>query len=324
MPAHLLRRLATLLLSLLAATALIFALLEVLPGNVAQLMLGSEATPEAVAALAEQLGLQRPAALRYLDWLAGLAHGEMGLSHVYGAPVAELIAERLVVTLPLALLAMALAALIALAAGSYAAARRGRPGDLLVMLLSQVGLATPSFWFAILLMLLFAVKLQWVSAGGFPGWRADEGGGLLPGLQALALPALALALTQAAILARITRSALLEVLGEDYVRSARAAGASEARILLHHALRNALIPIVTVMGLQFANLLAGTIVVESIFQLPGLGRLLFQAVANRDLMVLRNGVLLLVALVLLLNFAVDLLYLALDPRLRRERDDEHG
>lgn len=322
---YLLRRLASFALTLGLASVLIFVALEVLPGNAAQLLMGPDAAPEAVAALARELGLDAPAWQRYRDWIAGLLlRGEMGLSYVYRAPVAELIVERLALTLPLALLAMALAAVIALAAGSYAAARRGRLGDALVMGASQLGLATPSFWFGILLVLLFSVQLGWFSAGGFPGWDAALGGGLWPALQALLLPALALALSQAAILARITRSALLEVLGEDYVRSARAAGAGERRILLHHALRNALIPIVTVMGLQFANLLAGTIVIENVFQLPGLGRLLFQSIANRDLIVLRNGVMGLVALVLLLNFVVDLLYLWLDPRVRLERAQDGG
>jgi peptide/nickel transport system permease protein len=184
------------------------------------------------------------------------------------------------------------------------------------MAASQLGMAVPSFWLAILLILLFAVQLQWVGAGGFPGWAADEGGGLRAGLAALLLPALSLALVQAAILARATRSAVLDVLREDFVRTARAKGLSRRQALWRHALRNALIPVLTVAGLQFANLLTGTIVVEKVFVLPGIGRLVFEAVGNRDLVLVRDVVMLLAAAVVLVNLVVDLLYAVVDPRLR--------
>ena len=164
---------------------------------------------------------------------------------------------------------------------------------------------------------MFAVKLQWVSAGGFPGWSADEGGGLWEGLQALILPAVALALVQAAILARMTRSAVLDVMREDFVRTARAKGLSRRQALLRHVLRNAMIPVLTVMGLQFANLITGTIVVENVFVLPGIGRLVFQAISNRDLIVVRDVVLLLAAVVVVVNLAVDVMAAWVDPRLRR-------
>ena len=316
MPLFLLKRLAALLLTLLGASAVVFAVLEILPGNAAQVLLGPEAAPEAVAALAAQLGLDQSAWLRYGQWLAGLASGDLGTSYAYGAPVLGLIAERLQLTVPLALLAMLLTCALALAAGVYAAAQHGRVGDWGVMGLAQLGIAIPNFWFAILLILLFSVKLQWFSAGGFPGWSADDGGGLLPALKALLLPAVALAVVQAAILARITRSAVLDVLCEDFVRTARAKGLSRRAALWRHVLRNAMIPVVTVMGLQFANLLAGTIVVENVFYLPGLGRLIFQSIANRDLVVVRNCVMLLAAMVVLVNFAVDVLYAAIDPRVQ--------
>lgn len=316
MTVFLARRLATLLLTLLAASLLVFAVLEILPGNAAQLLMGPDAAPEAVAALAEKLGLNQPAWQRYGHWLLGLLRLDLGLSYAYDSPVAELIAERLALTVPLALLAMALTTAIALSTGLYAAARHGRPGDMGVMLLSQLGIAVPSFWFAILLILLFSVKLQWIPAGGFPGWREAEGGGLWPGLQALILPSLALAVVQAAILARITRSAMLEVLREDFMRTARAKGLSPRQALWGHGLRNAMIPVLTVMGLQFANLLAGTIVVENVFYLPGLGRLIFQSIANRDLIVVRNCVLLLAVMVILVNFVVDVLYAWIDPRIK--------
>jgi len=316
MPAFLLKRLLTLALTLLAASAVVFAVLEVLPGNAAQMLMGPDAAPEAVAALAEQLGLNQDAWRRYGQWLAALGRGDMGLSYVYGTPVRDLVLERLAITVPLALLAMALTVLLALAAGVYAAARHRRMGDVGVMVLSQIGIAIPNFWFAILLILLFAVKLQWFAAGGFAGWSGEEGGGLWAGLRSLVLPAVALAVVQAAILARITRSAVLDVLREDFVRTARAKGLHERAVLWRHVLRNALIAVITVMALQFANLLAGTIVVENVFYLPGLGRLIFQSIANRDLAVVRNCVLLLAALVIFINFVVDMLYLVIDPRIK--------
>lgn len=295
---------------------MVFAALDILPGNAAEVMLGESATPEAVQALQARLGLDRPALVRYTDWLRGLAQGELGLSVSYDTPVFDLVRERLTVTLPLALLAMALATAIALALGLYAASRHGRAGDVSVMAASQLGIALPSFWLAILLILLFSVQLQWFPAGGFPGWTEGEGGGLVDGLRALALPALALALVQAAILTRITRSAVLEVLREDFVRTARARGLTPRQVLWRHVLRNAMVPVLTVMGLQFANLLTGTVVIENVFSLPGLGRLTFQAIANRDLVLVRNVVMLLAAMVIVINFAVDVLYAVIDPRLR--------
>lgn len=318
MPAALLQRLLTFAATLAMATALVFAVLELLPGNAAQVILGESATPESLAALERQLGLDRPAMERYVDWVGGLLQGRTAESLSYGTPTAELIAERLQVTLPLAVLAMALTLVAALGLGVYAASRHNRLGDVGVMAASQLGIAIPNFWFAILLILLFAVQLQWVGAGGFPGWTEDEGGGLVDGLLALLLPAVALAVVQAAILARVTRSAVLEVMREDFVRTARAKGLTRGQALRRHVLRNAMIPVLTVAGLQFGNLITGTIVVENVFVLPGVGRLVFQAIANRDLVVVRDVVMLLVAVVVVVNLAVDLLYLAIDPRLRRQ------
>lgn len=312
----LLKRFVTFVLTLAVASVVVFAALTVLPGNAAEVMLGESATPQAVAALEAKLGLNRTAPERYVAWLRGLLTLELGLSHAYDAPIAGLIGERLAVTVPLALLAMALSTVLALAAGVYAASRHRRPGDLGVMALSQLGIAVPSFWFGILLVMLFAVTLPWFPAGGFPGWREDEGGGLWDGLHALLLPAIALAVVQAAILARFTRSAVLDVLREDFVRTARAKGLSHRAVLWGHVLRNAMVPVVTVMGLQFANLVTGTVVIENVFSLPGLGRLVFQAIGNRDLPLVQNIVMLLAATVIAINFVVDLLYALIDPRLK--------
>ena len=312
----LLRRLSTFALTLAAASVLVFAVLELLPGNAAEIILGDSATPQSLAALQAQLGLDRPPLQRYLDWTVGLLRGHTANSISYGTPTSELIGERMLVTLPLAAMAMLVTVLLALALGVYAATRHNRPGDVAVMAASQLGIAIPSFWFAILLILLFAVQLQWVSAGGFPGWTADDGGSPWEAVKALLLPALALALVQAAILARVTRSAVLDVMREDFVRTARAKGLSRHQALWRHVLRNAMIPVLTVAGLQFANLITGTVVIENVFVLPGIGRLVFQAISNRDLVVVRDVVMLLAAVVVVVNLLVDVLNALVDPRVR--------
>ncbi len=304
------RRALILLATLMVASAAIFVVLEVLPGDPALLILGLEAQDDTLAALRAQMGLDRPPLERYLTWIAGMVVGQTGVSHTYAVPVGELIAARLEVTIPLALLAFVASTVLAVPLGMFAATRRNRPGDSGVMTFSQIGMAIPNFWFGILLILLFAVAFGWFPAAGFPGWQA----GLAAGLWALVLPATALALPEAAILARVTRSAVLETLGADYVRTARAKGLAERRVLWRHVLRNALIPMTTILGLQFAFLLAGSIVVENVFALPGLGRLIFQAVSQRDVIVVRDVVMLLVALVVVVNFIVDIVYGLIDPR----------
>jgi peptide/nickel transport system permease protein len=312
MIAFLVKRFAGFLAALVAATIIVFLVLEVLPGDPARIMLGVEAQPESVALLRRDLGLDRPAPERYLVWIGGLLRGDLGTSYTYHVPVADLVGERLAVTVPLALISTGLSVVLALALGLYAASHRDGPGDIGVMAATQLGVAVPNFWFAILLILLFAVRLGWLPSGGFPGW----GAGIGPALKALLLPALSLAVVQAAVLARITRSAVLDILGEDFVRTARAKGNSRNRTLWRHVLRNALIPVVTIMGLQFSTLLAGAIIVENVFYLPGLGRLVFQAITQHDLVVIKDVVVLLAALVIAVNFVIDLLYLVIDPRLR--------
>ncbi len=306
------RRLIAFVLTLMAAALVIFLMLEVLPGDPAAVTLGLNAAPEALAALRAEMGLDRPAVVRFFAWLGGLLTGDLGLSYTYRVPVAQLIAERMAVTLPLALMAMTLAAVIGVPLGMLAAANHNRPADAAVMVFAQAGLAIPNFWFGLLLVLVFAIGLGWLPAGGFPGWQA----GAPAAFRSLALPALALALPQAAILARVTRSAMLDTLQEDFVRTARAKGLSERVTLLRHALRNALIPVVTILGLQFSVLIAGAIIIENVFALPGLGRLVFQSIAQHDLIVVKDLVMLFAALAILVNFIVDLLYGVIDPRLR--------
>jgi peptide/nickel transport system permease protein len=312
---YLLRRFTSLLLTLALSTIVIFMVMEIVPGDPALIILGIGATDETLAALREQMGLDLPLMTRYIQWVSGVLVGDLGTSYTYSVPVSELIAERSIVSLPLAIIALTLSTLIAIPTGILAASKRGQIADTGIMGLTQLGIAIPNFWFAMLMVYVFAVMLRWVPAGGFPGW--DQG--IFSALKSLVLPAIALALPQAAILSRVTRSALLEALGEDYIRTARAKGLTRSMVLWRHALRNALIPVLTIMGLQFAFLLAGTIIIENVFYLPGLGRLIFQAITQRDLIVVESTVVLLVASVILINFLVDITYALVDPRLQSER-----
>jgi len=306
------RRLTALMVTLLVASLLIFLLLEILPCDPAAVILGVGAQEDTLRALRAELGLDLPAPVRYLNWLGEVLQGDLGRSYTYDTPVQELLLNRVELSLPLALLAILLSTGIAIPLGVFAASRHRKVADTGIMGFAQLGVAVPNFWFAILLILLFSVKLGWFSAGGFAGWDA----GWFPAFKSLVLPAVALALPQAAILARVTRSSVLETVQEDYIRTARAKGLSRSQALWRHAVRNALIPVVTILGLQLSFLLAGTIIIENVFYLPGVGRLLFQAIAQRDLMVVKNLVLVLAATVVLINFLVDLLYAVLDPRLR--------
>jgi len=278
-------------------------------------MLGLNAEPDTVAALRAELGLDRSSLARYFSWVGGMLKGDFGLSYTYRTPVSGMVADRLWISLPLTLFALLISTLIAFPAGIFAAARRGSATDVSVMTATQLGVAIPNFWFAMLLVLFFAIKLQWFSAGGFPGWSE----GFWLGLKSLLLPALALALPQAAILTRVMRSALLDVLSEDYIRTARSKGLSRRQAIWRHALRNAMIPVLTIVGLQFSFLLAGAIIIENVFFLPGLGRLVFQAITQRDLIVVESVVMLLVFAVVMVTFFVDIAYAWVDPRLRHGR-----
>ncbi len=308
----LLRRLGGLALTLLAVSALIFAVMNVLPGDAAAIMLGTSASEDTLAALRAELGLDRPLVLRYAAWIASAATGDFGRSYTYGVPVSELIGERLAVTLPLALFAVILSVLIAVPLGVGAASRRGGALDRFATVFAQMSVAMPAFWVAILLIILFSTGWGIFPAGGFPGWQA----GGLAALKSLVLPSLALALPQAGVLTRVTRAAVLDVTGEDFVRTARAKGLPRRVALWRHVLPNASVPIVTVLGLQFTFLVAGAVLIENVFNLPGLGRLAYQALTQRDIVVMQAVVMLLSGLVIVVNFLVDLAQMRLDPRLR--------
>jgi peptide/nickel transport system permease protein len=308
------RRAAALAATLFFVSAMVFVVVRVLPGDPAALIMGTEGSREAAERLREAMGLNRPLPVQYVEWLGAALRGDLGRSIQYDLPVGQLIASRLPVTLPLALMAAAFMVTAAIPLGLYAATHHRRAGDYVTMILSQIGISIPQFWAGLLLILVFSVTLGWVRSGGFEDWSSGVG----PALRSLLLPAIALGLFQAAVLVRATRSAVLDVLREDYVRTARAKGVSERRVIGRHTLRNALIPIVTVAGLQLGQLMAGAIVLESVFALPGLGRLALGAITARDLPVVQGVALFIASSIVIINFAVDLAYGLLDPRIRYE------
>jgi len=311
---YLVKKLITLVILLFFVSMTVFTVLFVIPGDPAQIILGINATPESLAALRAELGLDQSFLSQYADWIGNIVSGRGNRSINYDMPVYDLLLSRLAVTGPMALMAMVFAVMISLPLGIYAARKQNRTGDVAVMFFTQLGLATPEFWLGILLILLLSVKLGLFSAGGFPGWSVSFWGSF----KALLLPAFALGLIRASVLTRLTRSSMLEVLREDYVRTARAKGLRERTVIYGHALRNALIPVLTIMGLQLVQLLAGAIIIENVYYLPGLGRLVFQAIGYRDLPVVRDIVLFMAAAVVLVNFIVDLTYASVDPRIRLE------
>ena len=311
---YVLRRAAALLAALFFVSVLVFVVVRVLPGDPALIIMGTEGSPEATARLREAMGLNRPLPVQYAEWVGHAARGDLGRSIQYDVPVTSLILSRLQVTLPLTLLAGGLMVVAAIPLGVFAATRHRRFADYVTMILSQLGVAIPGFWAGLLLILLFSVRLGWVRAGGFDGW----GQGVWPAIKSLLLPAVALGFFQFAVLARTTRSAVLEVLREEYVRTARAKGVGEGKVLFRHTLGNAMIPIVTVAGVQLGQLMAGSIILESVFYLPGLGRLALGAISARDLPVVQGVVLFIASVIVMINVAVDLLYGFLDPRIRYE------
>lgn len=312
---YLARRAGILLVTLAGASFVVFAVVQVLPGDPAAYMMGLNTSPQALDALRDELGLNAPFLTRYLHWIAGLLHGDLGVSYVYKAPVADLIGQRLVLSLPLAALAVLFSLVVGLPLGILSALRRGKASDYIVQGVSEIGIATPNYVVSVLLVFVVATVLRLVPAGGFPGWEA----GLGKGLAALALPAIALGLPQAAVIAKILRTALIDALSAPWITTARARGLPSSHIVLRHALPNAFQPILTTLGLQLPYLLAGSAIIESVFSLPGLGRLAFQAVSQRDLIVVQAVVIVMVALVVISGFIVDILSVWLDPRLRGAR-----
>jgi peptide/nickel transport system permease protein len=313
MAKFLLQRLLILLATLLIASIVIFAILEILPGDVATFMMGVNADPKSVAALRSELGLDLPLLLRYSHWITGMLTGDFGQSYTYRTPVSLLLTRALAVSVPLAAYAFALTLIIAVPLALWLARRRTRRSSVAVLAFTQVGVAIPNFWLALMLLWLFAVKYPILAAGGFAGWHS----GLGAALKSLTLPAIALALPQAAILTRVLRSALLDAMNEDYIRTARAKGHSESGALWHHGLRNALIPVLPIIGLQIGFLVSGAIILENVFYLQGIGRLMFQAITQRDLITVRGATIVVVTIIVLTMFLMDVFAAMLDPRRRR-------
>ena len=312
MALRVLQRTLVLLASLVVSSVLVFAFMALLPGDPARVALGVNASDQAVAALRQDFGLDRSPVAQYAGWVGGLLRGNPGESYISRTLIGPQVADRLQVTLILVLVSMVIALVTAVPLGTLMAVRHRRLSGLLLSGISQVGVAVPAFLAGILMITVYAVRLGWLPANGWTPPAQDP----VMFARQLVLPALALGLVQGAVLTRYVRSAVLDVLREDYLRTARAKGLRPMPALVRHGLRNASVPIVTVLGLQLATLLIGAVVVERVFVIPGLGSLLLDAVANRDLIVVQDVVMLLVVAVLVVNFVVDLLYLALDPRLR--------
>jgi len=311
----LLKRIGIFALTLVLASIAVFAVLAVLPGDPAQVAAGTQATPEQVAALRQEYGLDGSVPERYFSWLGDLATGDLGTTFVSKRSIADEIGTRLQVTLPLALMAMVLAVAVALPLGVLAAVGHRRVSGTVVSGVSQLGIAVPAFWAGLMLITLVAVRWGWLPAGGFTPWGDDW----WEAVRSLLLPAISLAIVQAAILTRYVRSAVLEVMREDFIRTARAKGLTRLTALRRHGLRNAAIPVVTVLGLQLTALLVGAVVVENVFTLPGLGKQLLDGINSREIVLVLDIVMLLVFVALVVNLLVDLLYLAIDPRLRTAR-----
>ncbi|GBR51710.1 peptide ABC transporter permease [Gluconobacter sphaericus NBRC 12467] len=302
------------LLLLVVASLVIFAAMNLLPGDPAAVMLGLDASPESLAALHQKLGLESSPPARYLHWISAFIRGDLGRSYIYDVPVRSLIGERLQSSLPLILLAMLLSLGTGITLGVMAAAKRGTLLDTSLMGFLQLFKSIPDFLLAMMMTFLFSLTLHWLPSSGFPGWHD----GILPALRALTLPAIALAIPQAAITARFMRSSLIETLSQDFICTARAQGYSRRGVLWHIAVPNALIPVLTLTGIQLPVLVTGTIIVESVFSLPGCGKLLLEAVNQRDIPVVQNLVMLIVASVIVLNIVMTILIRWFDPRLETD------
>ncbi|GAB2979832.1 ABC transporter permease [Amycolatopsis acidiphila] len=311
----LLRRTAILVVSVFVASTIVFAFMAVLPGDPAQVALGVNTTPELLARTRHDFGLDRPLVTQYLSWMGGVLHGDFGRSYVTGEAIGPQLVDRLGVTLWLVGAGMLVALVLAIPFGTLAATWHRRASGAAISGLSQLGVAVPAFLAGILLVQVFAVQLRWLPSGGWT--PPDQNAGEF--VRGLILPALSLGIVQAAVLTRYVRSAVLDTLNQDYLRTARSKGLRPYPALLRHGLRNAAVPVVTVLGLQLTTLLIGAVVVERVFVLPGLGSMLLDSVSSRDLLTVQGIVLVLVVAVLLVNYLVDVLYVVIDPRLRVRR-----
>ncbi|MGU3401412.1 ABC transporter permease [Brucellaceae bacterium D45D] len=308
----LLNRLAGMLIVLALVVTVVFIIVRVTPGDPAAVMLGSDATPQDIADLRARMGLDAPILVQYAQFVLGIFQGDLGQSIFLNQPVTQALAARAEPTFFLTLFSILIAVLIALPVGVLSAVKRGTFFDQSVVTLTMIAASVPSFWLGLMLIQTLAVGMGWFPASGYGGPDTD----FIDRLHHLILPALALGVVNSALITRFTRAAMLDVLGDDYVRTARAKGASERRVILKHAFKNALVPIITVIGLSIAMLVAGAVVTETVFGLPGIGNLVVSAVLRRDYPVIQGTLLVVAAIYVLINFIVDMLYILVDPRVR--------
>jgi peptide/nickel transport system permease protein len=313
MTLYIVRRLGLLLLAIVVASIVVFLLLRLLPGDLAKVIGGTQATPEQIEAIRKELGLDQPLVRQYLDWVGGILHGDFGVSALNGETVTGQLGQKLTVTAPLVLASTVLSIVVAVPLGIVAGARHRRADGVTLSVVSQLGIAVPSFWAGLILVVVISVKWGWLPTGSFPRQGWDDTG---RAVQSLVLPTVTLALSQGAVLLRFVRSATLDVLHQDYIRTARAKGLTRTQALYRHGLRNAAIPIISILGVQVASLIAGVVVIERVFNLPGVGLMLVRDVGNRDLEKVQGTVLLLAIIVLVIGFVVDVLHRVVDPRLR--------
>jgi peptide/nickel transport system permease protein len=310
--AYIVRRLLLFMPTLFAVSVVVFAFIHFVPGNPAAMIVGADASPEAVERVAEALGLNDPIHVQYLSWVSSAVRGDLGRSYMLDTEVTTLLISRLPVTGSLTVMAFFIAIIVGLPAGILAAIRQGTWIDSTVMFGALLGLSVPNFWLGLNLIILFAVILGWLPSGGYVSWSHDP----LSAFKALLMPAFALGFSAAAVVARMTRSTVLEVMRLDYIQTARSKGVAEKLVIFRHALRNAMIPIVTVLGVVVGSLLNGSVVTETVFTLPGIGRLVVNAVARRDFPVLQGGILFVTVVYLTVNLVVDIIYTWIDPRIR--------
>lgn len=311
-PSLILQQVAVLLASLLVASLVIFGAIEILPGDQATILAGTEATPEQTARIRAELGLDRPAPVRYLDWLGGALHGDLGTSLLNNRSVSSEIAEKMAVTLPLCVLALVLSILAAVPMGMVAAVGRERWYGRALGAFTQLGVAAPTFVVGLLLVLLISVQLRWLPVQGFPAYRWEDP---VAALRHLILPAVTLAIPQTAVLLRFVRSATIDVLGQDWLRTARAQGWTLPVVLVRQGLRNAALPLISVAALELAGLLMGSVIIEQVFSLPGIGQMILSDVGNRDLNKIQGTLLALTGAIMTITLLLDLLYRLVDPRL---------
>ncbi|MHB1654646.1 MAG: ABC transporter permease [Desulfitobacteriaceae bacterium] len=309
---YLLRRLLLAIPVILLVTIMVFSLMHLIPGDPATVILGQEATPEAIAAMRTQLGLDKPIVIQYLTWLWGVLHGNLGRSLVDHTPVAKLIMQRLPATLELTIGTFLIAFIIAIPAGIFSSARQGTWIDYTSTTFALGGMSIPHFWLGMMFIVLFAVKLGWLPASGYVPFSQDP----LSNLAAMIMPMVATGLREAAVLMRMVRSSLLEVMDADYIRTAYSKGLKERTVILNHALKNAFVPVLTSSGLMIAGLLGGLVITESIFSIPGYGKLIVDSIFTRDFVTVQGAILVSALLVVVVNLVVDLLYMVLDPRIK--------